>query len=359
MEFCDPEQAERIRIVDAPLVEGAIAAAVAAEGGGRPGCGGRGGAVGRGQFAAAAERAPDGRRRRPPPTPGGRRRRRWSPCATRSVCTPDRRRNWCARSRAGTPRCGSAGRTARGRPALGARRGRAGPARWRPGADPGHRRRRRRRAGRSGAADRGRLRRAGRPAAAGPSTASPPAAAARDHADGRCPARHPRGGRPGDRYRSAGWPDLPDTLPPVAGADPASRDHDCPRPSPRRRTGWPPAGSSPRPMPRWWPTPNCAGRPTSTWPTVPRPPGGRRCPRRPLRVAASPDELVAARAVDLREAGAEVLADLGVGHRPGAGATCAGTSWWPTISGRPRCRCCSTAGPSRRCWPADRPPRTR
>lgn len=34
VEFCDPEQAERIEIVDAPLVEGAIAAAVAAEGGG-------------------------------------------------------------------------------------------------------------------------------------------------------------------------------------------------------------------------------------------------------------------------------------------------------------------------------------
>ena len=34
LEFCDPDQAERIRVVDAPLVEGAIAAAVAAEGGG-------------------------------------------------------------------------------------------------------------------------------------------------------------------------------------------------------------------------------------------------------------------------------------------------------------------------------------
>jgi phosphocarrier protein FPr len=34
LEFCAPEQAERIRIVDAPFVEGAIAAAVAADGGG-------------------------------------------------------------------------------------------------------------------------------------------------------------------------------------------------------------------------------------------------------------------------------------------------------------------------------------
>lgn len=34
VEFLDPDQAERVRIVDAPLVEGAIAAAVAAEGGG-------------------------------------------------------------------------------------------------------------------------------------------------------------------------------------------------------------------------------------------------------------------------------------------------------------------------------------
>ena len=342
LEFCDPEQAERIRVVDAPLVEGAIAAAVAAEGGGDLA------AVVAAAQSAGAQFAPwlaevrrSERRRRPRPTVG-RRRRRWSPCAIRLVCTPVRPRSWCARSRAGTPRSDRPPGRPGGRPALGARRGRTDHAWWRSGPDPGRRGRRRCGAGRSGAAHRGRLRGAGRHAAARP-------------VDGVAV----RGG-PGDRRRtvsctpppgqtgapsapSARLADLPDTLPAVAGADPASRDRDCPRPSPPRRTGWPPVASSPRRTPRWWPTPNCAERPTSTSRTAPRPPGGPRSPRPPprsllRRTSWSPP----APSTCARPASRcwPTWASASIGCR----RTYAGKSCWQTISGRPRCRCCWIAG---------------
>src|SRR6478609_1825876 len=96
LEFCDPEQAERIRIVDAPLVEGAIAAAVTADGGG--------------DLAAVAAAAQSAGARSAAPATGG-----------------------AAGPRPQGARCRGADRPAGrlgGGSAVGARGGRADPSRW-------------------------------------------------------------------------------------------------------------------------------------------------------------------------------------------------------------------------------------
>ena len=125
LDLLDGERRERVRLTAAPLVEGAVAAAVAA-GLGEPldvvAAAARGGLEAKasqlsgGEPEAAGARTSRGLRSREPAAGAAARDRRarrerrsrpsGSPSRTRSGCTRGRRRCWCAPPPASTPACG-------------------------------------------------------------------------------------------------------------------------------------------------------------------------------------------------------------------------------------------------------------